>query len=160
MTRGHAEDDVVDQLGEDAAETEHHAGPELGVPGQAADQLPVPFDHLLHEEGFAAGNGQEPLRFLPDLPLRFQVQGNGPQLRLVLELLPGRLEHHGIPQVLGRLDGPRLIGNQDLPADRDPEFRQKAFGLVLVQRRFSCFDRLFNQFIGEFSPFFAIRCHT
>ena len=122
--RSHAEDRIIEELGEDSSQAEHDAGSEPGVPREAADQFPFSPDHLLDEQTLAAGDGEQAPCFLPDLPFRLQVQGNGPELRFVLDLLARGLQDHGETDLAGGLDRRRTVRYVDLAADRDTEVRQ------------------------------------
>ncbi len=58
VERGRSEDDVGDRLGEDAADAEHHGGPELRIADDAGDQLTVARDHRGDEDGHVAVVGR------------------------------------------------------------------------------------------------------
>ena len=48
--RGYPENDIIQYFGEDAAEAEHHAGAELGIPDHASHELTGSFDLGLHQD--------------------------------------------------------------------------------------------------------------
>src|SRR4030067_476551 len=60
--RGHAEDDILQNLHMDPPEPEHEKGAELGVPAHAEDQLPSSRHHLLHGYTRDPGAGRPPPR--------------------------------------------------------------------------------------------------
>ena len=123
------EDHVTDGLGEDAAEPERDAGPELGIAHQARDELASALDLLGHEQSLEAVFGScSSEKVLGGAAYGFTVaetEADQVALGLVRDALAAELHHHGEADLgggsgrgLGALHEPFFAEPQAVPGEQ------------------------------------------
>ncbi len=130
-----AEDDVVERLGEDAAEAEHDDRPELGVVEEAGDEFPAAGEHRLDQISLQIrprGCGHLRRR-LPDLPVILEIQPDEAPLRLVRQPCPEALQDDGKSDRFRGGHGLLRRGRDRLRHDRHAEPLENLLGLRLGQ---------------------------
>ena len=137
--RADAERDVLEDLDEDAAETDHDHRPELRIAIAADDHLAAGRDHLLDEPAVDPGSGNSGLcrhrvDGLGDGPRRPDIQRDAADVGLVQDLTRDDLDHEGRLH-LGRpalgLDG---VAGERRARRAHAEAREKRLACRLVER--------------------------
>ncbi len=129
------EDDVAEGLGEDAAQPQDHARPELRVAHHAGEQLAAPGDHLGDEEPHRPVLGAAPGEQLgggrPDGRGVGEPEPHEVALGLVRDRLAAELDRHREAERHGRAHRSFGIVGQRLPRDRHAVGREQLLRGVL-----------------------------
>ena len=135
--RREADRDVVEHLGQDAAEPDHDDRPERGVPAHPDDQLEPRIGHRLDQQP-ASVDAVPPRRREqlggsgPDLLVADEADADEPEVALVDQPDGIELERHGVPgERPGRLGRGVRVGHRDDRGDRDARGAQQVQALPL-----------------------------
>ena len=133
LYRRHAKRDILENLREDAPETEHHARAELHIPYEARDQFPASLDHLLNQHG-APGRFDlihDLLECSRRFPLITDIRIDQVPLRLVAYVRAAGLDDHRKPDLCEGFPEPLLIMYLLFPRDRNGVSPQNLLRLAL-----------------------------
>ena len=107
---------VGDSLGEDAAESQHDAGPELLVPDQSGDEFPVAVHHRADEQPdlsvLGSGSGQQVGGRRTGLIPRREAQSDEAALGLVGDGVATELDNDREPECLSGLGSRPGVGGR------------------------------------------------
>jgi hypothetical protein len=135
------EDDVADRLGEDPADAEHHARPELRIPDDPGDQLASAAHHLRDEEAngtvVRAAEGEQLRRRDGHRGRVGQSQPDEPALGLVRNRVARELHDDREAEPLRRGGGSRGIVGEPIARDGHAVRRDDRLRGVLGERHAS-----------------------
>ena len=133
--RHEAERDVGQRLGEHPADADHHARPELRVGVHARDELARAGDHGRDDQGDRAvvgrGRGEQLAGGGPYCRGVGEPEPHQPTLGLVGDGVAGELDHHRVPELVGRVDRRRGVTDETLVDDGDAVPSDHAEGIGL-----------------------------